>query len=70
MTWVLYILFMNDDRKFQGVVSSKYFLTEQECHQHYTDYKGQIDKLIKKVIDNQELIHVGCMRTTSKMEIK
>ena len=29
MTWILYVLFMNDAREMQFVLEKRYFLTEQ-----------------------------------------
>ena len=74
MTWVLYVLLMTDNRMLQGVLSSHYFKTEQECNQFYIDNKKDLDKsvyeLIQPRLNKSEIIQVGCMKTTAKMEIK
>ena len=74
MTWVLYVLLMTGDRTLQGVLSSHYFKTEQECNQFYLDNKKDLDnsvyELIQPRLTKSEIIQVGCMKTTSKMEIK
>ena len=65
MTWVLYVLLMTDNRMLQGVLSSHYFKTEQECNQFYLDNKKDLDnsvyELIQPRLTKSEIIHVGCM---------
>ena len=74
MTWVLHVLLMNDVRSLQGILSENYFNTETECNKYYKENKididDSIDSILKKHLDKYEIIHVGCMKTTSKMEIK
>ena len=74
MTWVLYVLFMAEDRTLQHIAEKKFFETEQACYQHYNNHKASIDKSIYEIIrpriNKAEILHVGCMITTTKMEIK
>jgi|TARA_Y100001937_G_C7116458_1_gene330377 hypothetical protein len=74
MTWVLYVLFMAEDRTLQHIAEKRYFATEQECYQHYNKHRSSIDKSIYEIIrpriNKSEILHVGCMPTTAKMEIK
>ena len=74
MTWVLYVLFMAEDRTLQHIAEKKFFETEQACYQHYNDHKASIDKSIYEIIrpriNKAEILHVGSMPTTAKMEIK
>ena len=74
MTGVLYVLFMAEDRTLQHIAEKKFFETEQACYQHYNDHKASIDKSIYEIIrpriNKAEILHVGCMPTTAKMEIK
>ena len=74
MTWVLYVLFMAEDRTLQHIAEKKFFETEQACYQHYNDHKASIDisiyEIIRPRINKAEILHVGCMPTTAKMEIK
>lgn len=74
MTWILYVLFMNDAREMQFVLEKKYFLTEQKCMSYYKNNSRYLDKktieLIEKEYKKYEIIHVGCMKTTAHMEIK
>ena len=46
MTWVLYVLFMAEDRTLQHIAEKKFFETEQACYQHYNNQKASIDKRI------------------------
>ena len=74
MTWVLYVMIMTEARTLQGILSQHYFNTEQECNQFYIDNKKDLDKsvyeLIQPRLTKSEIIQVGCMKTTAKMEIK
>ena len=74
MTWVLYVLFMAEDRTLPHIAEKKFFETEQACYQHYNNHKASIDKSIYEIIrpriNKAEILHVGCMPTTAKMEIK
>ena len=46
MTWVLYVLFMAEDRTLQHIAEKKFFETEQACYAHYNNNKESIDKSI------------------------
>ena len=74
MTWVLYVLLMTDTRSLQGILSENYFKTEQECNQYYVDHKSDLDRSVREIFQPRmtkyEIIHIGCMKTTAKMEIK
>ena len=74
MTWVLYVLFMAEDRTLQHIAEKKFFETAPACYQHYNNHKASIDKSIYEIIrpriNKAEILHVGCMPTTAKMEIK
>ncbi len=74
MTWVLYVLFMAEDRTLQHIAEKKFFETEQACYQHYNNHKASIDisiyEIIRPRINKAKILHVGCMPTTAKMEIK
>ena len=74
MTWVLYVMIMTEARTLQGILYQHYFKTEQECNQFYLDNKKDLDnsvyELIQPRLTKSEIIQVGCMKTTSKMEIK
>ena len=73
-TWVLYVLFMAEDRTLQHIAEKKFFETEQACYAHYNNNKESIDKsiytIIRPRINKSHILHVGCMPTTAKMEIK
>ena len=45
MTWVLYVLFMAEDRTLQHIAEKKFFETEQACYQHYNNHKASIDNI-------------------------
>ena len=74
MTWILYVLLMTDTRTLQGVLSSHYFKTEQECNQFYIDNKSDLDRDVHEKFQPRmtkfEIIQIGCMKTTALMEIK
>ena len=74
MTWVLYVLLMTDTRTLQGVLSSHYFKTEQECNQFYIDNKSDLDRDVYEKLQPRitkfEIIQIGCMKTTALMDIK
>ena len=46
MTWVLYVLFMAEDRTLQHIAEKKFFETEQACYAHYNNNRESIDKSI------------------------
>ena len=74
MTWILYVLLMTDTRTLQGVLSSHYFKTEQECSQFYIDNISDLDRDVREKfqprITKFEIIQIGCMKTTALMDIK
>jgi len=74
MTWVLYVLLMTSERSLQGILSEHYFKSEQECNSFYEDNKTNLNRSVIEIfqprITKYEIIHIGCMKTTSKMEIK
>jgi len=74
MTWVLYVFLMTNERSLQGILSEHYFKSEQECNNFYEDNKTNLNRSVIEIfqprITKYEIIHIGCMKTTSKMEIK
>ena len=65
MTWVLYVLFMAEDRTLQHIAEKKFFETEQACYAHYNNNKESIDKsiytIIRPRINKSHILHVGCI---------
>ena len=49
MTWILYVLFMNDAREMQFVLEKRY-LTEQKCMSYYKNNSRYLDKKTIKLI--------------------
>ena len=62
MIWVLYVMFMTEDRTLNSITEQRTFSSYNECNLFYTQNKKSLDESI------YEIIHVGCM--SIKKEIK
>ena len=62
MTWILYVLFMNDVREMQFVIEKRYFLNEQQCMSYYKNNNRYLDKktheIIQQAYKKYEIIHI------------
>ena len=55
MIWVLYVMFMTEDRTLNSISEQRTFSSYNECNLFYTQNKKSLDESI------YEIIHVGCM---------
>ena len=65
MIWVLYVMFMTEDRTLNSITEQKTFSSYNECNLFYTQNKKSLNESIVEIIQprltKSEIIHVGCM---------